>query len=420
MNKTRRILAILSLVGAILALSGVTPAFAQVSYVGEPPMHRGGNSVYPGGYAGSPYSGTNYGGYSYNPDFAITFTSAPVTVAYVGSVYNYRPIVNSAYGILPTIALENGPSGMHMDGSGMVVWTPNISELGQTFQVSLSARDPYSPARTFHNYFVTVSLYPGQVAPGVPVQNQTPVYTGTTGSTGTAVGGPTVTPAFLKETQGSSVETVPYRKAPIASLFGLRGDDSGELEIANVVAKSGPVNLYDDKPNTNCSVVVSWETNIPSAGRVVYGTKSQSAESFAYDFTASETVSSEKGHQVRLECLTSEVYYFRVVSFSENQRAVTEEMTIFPFKVDGVLASGSSSPTVNLDGGLASVFGTATRFFVNPFVLVLLLVIAVWIIISAFNRRSNKFKKDPVSVSLEPAEPMLFIPTAPEQVPGSQ
>lgn len=388
MNKTRRILTLLSLVLAFLALTLAPAANAQVGYIGEPPMHRGGSTVYPGGYTGYPYN-TGYG-----QGTLLNFTSAPVTVAHVGVLYLYRPTVSSYSGILPTIALENGPSGMYMDGSGTLNWTPDPSQLGQTFQVSLSARDPYSQVRTFNNYFVAVTAY------------QAP--TTSSGSTGTVVGGSSVTPAFLKQ---GGAEAVPatYRRSPLATLFGLRGDQDSDLEIANVVAQSGPVNLYDDKPNTNCSVTVSWDTNIASAGQVVYGTKSQSGEDFAYEFTATESLASGKNHQVRLQCLTNETYYFRVVSFSENQRAVTEEMVIFPFKVDGVLASGGAR---SIGSGTASVFAATSRFFVNPFVLILLLIIATVGIFKIFARRHLTIKS--VKNISDAGEPELFIPTAPE------
>jgi len=186
------------------------------------------------------------------------------------------------------------------------------------------------------------------------------------------------------------------------------------LEISKILAQSGPVNLYDDVANTNCSVTVNWETNIESAGQVVYGTVSQPGDSFNYEKVAIESVSALKSHSVKLDCLKNQTYYFRVISFSQDQRAVSEEMVIFPFKVDGVLAGVGKSlidSGSNNESGFASLFAIGGQFSVNPLMLLILLGVAIFLIVKFFGK--SKIASVPI-IETGYSEPELFIPTPPE------
>lgn len=205
-----------------------------------------------------------------------------------------------------------------------------------------------------------------------------------------------------------------YQASAVSTLFGSKKNTS-VLEIANIVVTSGPKNIYDEKQETNCDVSVSWDTSIPAAGQVVYGTASQAkVESFSYAFSATEGNSLQKTHSVKLGCLENQTYYFRVIAFSsgaDSQRVISDEQTIFPIKIrTQIPVVGSSSPKTTSTGSGASVLSTLGSILTHPITLIIIFGgIAYWVVMRIL-RKGKSEEHGGAHSAVVPTEPALQIP----------
>lgn len=252
------------------------------------------------------------------------------------------------------------------------------------------------PAGYVYNSFNAVCAPVNQQAGSVATtfSNGLAATTKTTGTTGS-------------KATGSGVSGSTGQASALSSLFG--GKDTGPLAISNVTVVSGPKNITDESAETNCSVLVSWTTNVASAGQVVYGQTSQpKIDSFNYPSVVAEGTSYQKQHQVKLGCLANSTYYFRVIAFSKSERAVSDEQTIFPIKVRGqvpVLGSTSGSSS-----GGASAFGTVASILMSPVVLTILIILAVAYIVMKILRKGGSSGASHGAHAPVHAEPALEIP----------
>lgn len=107
---------------------------------------------------------------------APVFDTAPPLVVVVGAQYSYAASAFDPDGDAITYSLASAPSGMVIDGSGLVGWTPGGSDLG-THEVRVVATDVYGA--------FTTQVFSLQV--GSAVANRSPSFTSAP-PTGSAVG----------------------------------------------------------------------------------------------------------------------------------------------------------------------------------------------------------------------------------------
>lgn len=105
---------------------------------------------------------------------APVFTSTAPTAAVVGQLYSYQATASDANGDPLTWSLGIAPSGMSVNASGLVSWTPSAGQVG-SHNVSLSAND--GQASTAQSWTVNVSAAGGG--------NQPPVITSSAPTTAT-------------------------------------------------------------------------------------------------------------------------------------------------------------------------------------------------------------------------------------------
>lgn len=106
------------------------------------------------------------------------------------------------------------------------------------------------------------------------------------------------------------------------------------------------------------SVVISWDTNIPTRDRVIYGTESelQKTRNFTYAHATAESGDLSRGHRVELSGLESNtVYYLRAVAKTDNQTVTSNEITFVQ------LPNGSTQ-----FGGVASIFNVIGPLVKDP------------------------------------------------------
>lgn len=199
----------------------------------------------------------------------------------------------------------------------------------------------------------------------------------------------------------------------VGSIFG-RKKAPTKLEITDIVITSGPKNIYDDKTDVNCEVLVGWKTSLPAAGQVVYGPLSQSnAKTLDYPFVATEGNTYKTVHEVKLGCLENVTYGASIVQYSggtNSQRVVSAEQVIFPIKIltPFPVVSGTTAETPSDTSGGASVTGTLGRILTNPFVLLIILGMIGYAIFRALaTKKSDAGGHGAVA---HVAEPALQIP----------
>lgn len=258
-------------------------------------------------------------------------TTATVGEGYIYSIRAYDPDANRL-----TYALAKAPAGMAIDSeTHVIVWTPKAPG---SYPVTVSVYD-YTNQPALQSFTIVVA----------PVN---------------------VTPS----TQASVSQT---------TSFGLFGGSAKAkaLEISNIKVTSGPRNINSSVSNANCGVAISWNTNLPSVGVVMYGDQA----------TAEEALPSSM-HSVTLPtCLgADQAYYFTISAFSDSQHVVSPKQTILPLPVqvsDNTVAAGTlASVASNAGSSVLSVIG---NLIVSPFTIVLLIAIILFIILRKLWRASN-------------------------------
>lgn len=93
-------------------------------------------------------------------------------------------------------------------------------------------------------------------------------------------------------------------------------------------------------------ILVSWNTNIPTRHRLIYGTESQinKTANFTYPNATPESDSLATSHEVRISGLEYEViYYFRAVSKTNSQTVTSNEITFVQLPDNSVQSFGVAS-----------------------------------------------------------------------------
>lgn len=284
-------------------------------------------------------------------------------------------LVLSLFAVTPALAQDMNSIPVFMS-QGVTTAT-----VGETYFYNIRAYDPNS------NY-VTYSL--AQAPSGMSINSETHVIVWTPKAPGNypvtiAAADYTNQPALqsftIKVSSAEALATVATSNSG-ASSFGLFGSSKEKaLEISNIQVISGPRNINSSVSNANCGVAISWNTNLPSVGVVMYGDQA----------TAEEALPSNM-HSVTLPtCLgADQAYYFTISAFSGSQHVVSPKQTIIPLPVqvtDNTQSAGTlASVASNAGSSVLSVIG---NLIVSPFTIVLLIAIILFIILRKLWRASN-------------------------------
>ncbi len=348
------------------------------SYQVAAPSNYYGNSNNFYGNSTVGYNQYNYGLNRVNRQpniWSLPNTVATDGIVYLTSVNAYDPDNDPL-----SFALINGPTGMTVNPtSGQIRWDGTTGQSGKTIPVTIAVSDGRNAPV---NQSFTISMRGGN----------------TTGS---------LTNGGTKTTTGTNSGSGAYQGSAIGSIFGASKNKNVALAINNLTVTSGPTNIYANESNKNCSVNVSWTTTLPAVGQVVYGPTSQSnVKSFSYPSSVTPGTSYQKTHQVTLGCLENTTYYLRVIAFSDTDRTVSAEQTIFPIKI--LTAVPSVSGTSSSESGSASALATIGRMLTSPIALLLVLAAGIYFVVTRLLRKgSGGASAEHGSV---PTEPALQIP----------
>jgi hypothetical protein len=134
--------------------------------------------------------------------------------------------------------------------------------------------------------------------------------------------------------------------------------------------------------NTSKEMIVSWDTNKPTRGEVVFGYASQSRGSdldrtiLNYDFTTGELSKVGTRHEANLGRLSLDrTYYLRVVSRADNQTSISREIVFIP------MASDDGRILIDQRDGAASATSSLGNFLVSGGFLFFLLLIVLGLIV---------------------------------------
>ena len=349
----------------------------------------------------NPYYGSNY--YGSNPyglnnpvnqraNTPPRIWSSPATIATDGLPYTTWVNVYDSENDPITYQLISGPTGMTINPStGQIRWDATSGQGGKSFPVTVSVTDGRSPAVT-QTFTLTVTRSNSYVYNDGFRSTPTPASTGKVNNDTAAVN-----------------SNDPYGASALGSIFGGgKKKASTNLEIKDIVVTSGPMNIYEDKPATNCNVQIGWSTAVASAGQVVYGTVTQpDPATFKYQNVVPEGNSYQTAHQVTLGCLENATYYFRIIAFTDTQRVVSDQGVIAPFVVRMQLPAVPGS-IENLSNTGASALGTLGKIITSPFVFFIILGVIGYLVFMKFFRKKGSHEGGHGAPAH--AEPMLQIP----------
>ena len=241
---------------------------------------------------------------------------------------------------------------------------PATGKVGQTYVYDVSAMDP-------DNDPISYSLISGPT--GLTIN--------------TASGLILWTPAELQTNYSNAVIAVSDGKVQVSRSFFIF------VNSANPPAPvySAPAPVAENKlrisnmtitSEDNGDIAVTWESNIPSYSRVIYGTASQNdrTENFTYDNATPTSTSLETKHKVIVgENIEPEtIYYLRAVAKTDEQTAVSREMTFVQLQDKSVRAFG-----------VASIFDILGPLFTSP-VFLFLVIITLGVLMYLQNRKINR------------------------------
>jgi hypothetical protein len=139
-------------------------------------------------------------------------------------------------------------------------------------------------------------------------------------------------------------------------------------------------------------MIVSWDTNKPTTGEVVFGYSSQTRGAdldrtiLNYDFTTGQVGGSATRHEANLGKLsTNQTYYLRVISRADNQTDISREIVFIP------MATSGGSIVIEQSEGAASAADSLGAFLVSGGFLSFLLLVIIGLIIYliVLGRRSS-------------------------------
>ncbi|MDO8466817.1 MAG: putative Ig domain-containing protein [bacterium] len=215
----------------------------------------------------------------------------PPIKARVGQLYSYDLNAIDAEGDNLTFAFVTEPSNATMSSlTGVVQWVPTAAQEGfNKFKVTVTDGKATTPIE-----FV------------VFVEN---VFTSP------PAGGPSPSPAPVPPAGGPAEARI--------IISNMKIESAGEGEI-----------------------IVSWDTNIPTRDRVVYGTDSQinKTSNFTYPNATDESNSLSTRHEVKLNDLEYDVvYYFRAVAKTNSQSVTSNEITFVQLPDNSIRSFGVAS-----------------------------------------------------------------------------
>lgn len=278
------------------------------------------------------------------------YTSTPATSVLAGQVYSYNADAISPNGRAITYSLPTRPSGMTINEfTGQVLWSTTVGQAGTSHSVRVVATD--SRGNTVTQTF------------SILVRSQT------------------INPPFN-----------PPVNPPV-------NPPAQELGITNLNANE-----------INGNVVISFNTNLNSAGSVRYGTNSEinKTSNFTYPFSQISESGQATSHEVNLGPLVAgQTYYLRAFASSATRSAFSSEFTFTRPVVevgaitevagtatcfdgidndrDGVADASDSDCGAEVDGQVAGTFASVLEsfgaFLVSPWFLFLVIVLLIIYII---------------------------------------
>ncbi len=214
---------------------------------------------------------------------APVITSTPILAATVEAAYSYGVTATDANGDVLTYSLDNGPSGMSINGAtGQILWTPTAEQAGAN-QVTVRVADPKA---LFTTQSFTVTVSQTSIA---PVITSTPVLTAKVGTAykydveATDGNGDTLVYSLVAPVQaGMSINSATglITWTPTANgtfPVSVRATDPGGLfasQSFNVAVASNAAPVIDSRPSMTGKVGVPYNYTVhatdPNGDTVTY------------------------------------------------------------------------------------------------------------------------------------------------------
>ncbi len=334
------------------------------------------NQLYPNSNIGS--ATQYYPNQAYYPSQGISTCSAliPPTYATAGQVYTYLARSCSVYDYPTTYQLTVAPVGAAINPqTGLLTWAVPKNAVNKDYQFVISASNGYTAVPDTQSFTVTVQGGTAEVTtvvtqpktvvqyvntPAVPTQNSAANYYYPNTQQNIYVStGRTVTPVNYQYYQAGAYGTVLPAPAVAISTFNISVRVSADKEM-----------------------IISWDTNKPTTGEVVFGYASQSRGSdlnrtiLNYDFTTGQISETATRHEASLGRLdTDQTYYLRVISRADNQTDISREIVFIP------MATQEGGIVIKQSEGAASAADSLGSFLVSGGFLFFLLLVIIGLII---------------------------------------
>ena len=356
--------------------------------VGQPtytaPVYNSANTYgYSYGY------GTNVANYnSYGMSGQPYFTSSPSTVAVAGGTYQYSARAFDPNGQVITYQLTNGPTGAYINPTtGMLAWVvPTTAVNGQSVPFTITATDGYTTPAT-QNFTLMVQGGSPEVTTITNPSKTIVRYIQTPPAQPTYTAAPTVTTsnavAYYPTNYNSGAVVVNAGRVVPPSNYSYYGA-SAYGAMANLPVQAVDISTFNIsvRVNSNRQTVVSWDTNKPTKGEVVFGYSSQSRGPdldriiLNYDFTTGQLSDTGTRHEANLGALDlNRTYYLRVISRADNQTDISREIVFIP------MTTQEGKIIINQTEGAASAIGVMGNFLTSGGFLFFLLLIVIGLII---------------------------------------
>lgn len=344
------------------------------------------------------YNANNYSGNG-------CFVTTPVTTAAAGQAYIYAArACDSGYGM--SYKLVVAPTGATVDSqTGVVTWYVPTNANNQDYQFVLSATGNYSyTTPALQRFSVTVvGGTPTVTTVTNPVRNVVRYINAPATQTVAAVA-PTVTQVLPRVNQvvsyypqqyqptygngqvvtvaaGRVVPPTNYQYVSTSNVASYGATAYGALIPTTAAAIDINTFNISVRVSADKQMIVSWDTNKPTSGEVVFGYSSQSRGPdldrtiLNYDFTTGKLPTSDTRHEANLGTLDlNRTYYLRVISRADNQTDISREIVFIP------MTTQEGKIIVNQSEGAASAAGTLANFLSSGGFLFLLLLVVIALI----------------------------------------
>ncbi|TSC89241.1 MAG: EF hand domain/PKD domain-containing protein [Parcubacteria group bacterium Gr01-1014_3] len=343
------------------------------------------------------------------------WTTIPSQTAYVGQTLQFSVYANDNDGDTVNYSALNLPSGSNFQESNRTfTWNPSSGQVGSHI-VSFRASD----GTNYADMGVTITVINGTPVVG----NNKPVLTGFNPPIRANVGklyiydvnstDPDGDPIFYILNSGPAgltmnsvngvISWVPSANQLNFNQVNFSVSDGKTpttvsffifVEAATAPAPAEPIIVEPSEARVVISdlsmraedgvVIVSWNTNIPTRARVIFGDTSEATKTrnFTYDDATPEILAMSRDHEVKLEDLEMEkVYYLRAVAKTDGQTVTSREVTFVQLPGQGGLQFF----------GAASLLSTLGNLLTEPIVL-LLAIVGMLIFMYLQNKKIAKLK----------------------------